>query len=154
MLRTSTRLCLRSSSSTLVSPKQEDSHAKSILSLKSSTEMFVYWHATAPKAWEMSFQAPSCGKPLFARSAQEAKRLCGSALSIYPYHGGHRKKDPAFLAEFDIVVTTYGIVQVPFVVFRSSWRLWLGGTISSVSRYTSSGHVYIGTLCLRGNLSC
>ena len=43
---------------------------------------------------------------------QEAKRLCGGALTIYPYHGGGRKKDPAFLAKFDIVVTTYGVVQV------------------------------------------
>lgn len=33
-------------------------------------------------------------------------------LSIYPYHGGNRKKDPNFLAKFDIVVTTYGVVQV------------------------------------------
>lgn len=43
---------------------------------------------------------------------QEAKRLCGGALTIYPYHGGNRKKDPEFLAQFDIVVTTYGVVQV------------------------------------------
>lgn len=45
-------------------------------------------------------------------SIQEAKRLCGGALTIYPYHGGNRKKDPAFLAKYDMVVTTYGVVQV------------------------------------------
>lgn len=92
--------------------------------------MFAYWHATVPKGWETYVPAPSCGKPLLARSAQEAKRLCGGALSIYAYHGGNRKKDPAFLAEFDIVVTTYGIVQVPFVAYPSSWRLRLDGTVS------------------------
>ncbi|CAM9341014.1 unnamed protein product, partial [Laminaria digitata] len=42
---------------------------------------------------------------------QEAKRLCGGALRIYPYHGGNRKKDPDFLSQFDLVVTTYGVVQ-------------------------------------------
>lgn len=43
---------------------------------------------------------------------QEAKRLCGGALTIYPYHGESRKKDPDFLAKFDVVVTTYGVVHV------------------------------------------
>lgn len=60
---------------------------------------------------------------------QEAKRLCGGALSIYPYHGGSRRKDPAFLAKFDMVVTTYGVVQVcwggPVAVTRFFvWKLW------------------------------
>ncbi|CAN0514492.1 unnamed protein product, partial [Scytosiphon promiscuus] len=41
---------------------------------------------------------------------QEAKRLCGGALTIYPYHGQGRSKDPSFLAKFDVVVTTYGVV--------------------------------------------
>ncbi|CAN0361869.1 unnamed protein product, partial [Hapterophycus canaliculatus] len=49
---------------------------------------------------------------------QEAKRLCGGALTIYPYHGGNRVKDPSFLANFDIVVTTYGVVQVRAAAFR------------------------------------
>lgn len=39
-------------------------------------------------------------------------RLCGGALTIYPYHGSNRNKDPNFLAKFDLVVTTYGIVKV------------------------------------------
>jgi len=29
--------------------------------------------------------------------------LCGGALTIYPYHGGGRKRGPAFLAKFDMV---------------------------------------------------
>lgn len=43
---------------------------------------------------------------------QEAKRLCGGKLKMYPYHGQGRNKDPEFLAKFDLVVTTYGVVQV------------------------------------------
>ena len=31
---------------------------------------------------------------------------------MYPYHGQGRNKDPEFLAKFDLVVTTYGVVQV------------------------------------------
>lgn len=38
--------------------------------------------------------------------------MCGGALCIYAYHGDYRKKDPEFLAKFDMVVTTYGVVQV------------------------------------------
>lgn len=43
---------------------------------------------------------------------QEAQRLCGEALKMYAYHGTGRKKDPQFLAQFDLIVTTYGVVQV------------------------------------------
>ncbi|CAM9246167.1 unnamed protein product, partial [Ectocarpus fasciculatus] len=76
----------------------------------------------APKSTSGAKKAPGkvvskgtlvvCKVSLVGQWVEEAKRLCGGALSIYPYHGSHRKKDPAFLAEFDIVVTTYGIVQV------------------------------------------
>eukprot|EP00904_Undaria_pinnatifida_P006227 jgi/Undpi1/2734/HiC_scaffold_14.g06112.m1 len=52
-----------------------------------------------------------CKLSLVGQWVEEAKRLCGGVLSIYPYHGGNRKKDPNFLAKFDIVVTTYGVVQ-------------------------------------------
>ncbi|CAM9658994.1 unnamed protein product, partial [Laminaria digitata] len=53
-----------------------------------------------------------CKVSLVGQWVEEAKRLCGGALKIYPYHGGNRKKDPNFLAQFDLVVTTYGVVQV------------------------------------------
>lgn len=55
----------------------------------------------------------SCDASIDLTGSQEAKRLCGGALTIYPYHGGNRSKDPSFLSKFDIVVTTYGVVQVP-----------------------------------------
>lgn len=54
---------------------------------------------------------------------QEAKRLCGGALTIYPYHGQGRKRDPAFLSNFDMVVTTYGVVQVGGYLLSLVFRL-------------------------------
>ena len=68
------------------------------------------------------FRAPDSCLPTRAcvycrRIWQEAKRLCGGALKIYPYHGSNRKKDPEFLAQFDLVVTTYGVVQVKSLFF-------------------------------------
>ncbi|CAM9694657.1 unnamed protein product [Ascophyllum nodosum] len=52
-----------------------------------------------------------CKVSLVGQWVEEAKRLCGGALKIYPYHGCSRKKNPKFLAQFDLVVTTYGVVQ-------------------------------------------
>ncbi|CAM9167625.1 unnamed protein product, partial [Ectocarpus sp. 12 AP-2014] len=76
----------------------------------------------APKSTSGATKAPGkvvskgtlvvCKVSLVGQWVEEAKRLCGGALSIYAYHGGYRKKDPALLAKFDMIVTTYGIVQV------------------------------------------
>eukprot|EP00903_Cladosiphon_okamuranus_P014611 g13549.t1 len=52
-----------------------------------------------------------CKVSLVGQWVEEAKRLCGGQLSIYPYHGGNRKKCPEFLAKFDMVVTTYDVVR-------------------------------------------
>ena len=41
---------------------------------------------------------------------QEAKRHITGATKLYAYHGGSRKRDPAFLSSQDIVVTTYEIL--------------------------------------------
>jgi SNF2 family DNA or RNA helicase len=54
-----------------------------------------------------------CPVSLVGQWMAEAKRLCGDSLSIYPYHGV-RRKNPYFLAQFDIVVTTYGVVGSDF----------------------------------------
>jgi SNF2 family DNA or RNA helicase len=51
-----------------------------------------------------------CAVSLVGQWVNEAKRLCGDKLSIYPYHGANRKRDPEALAKYDIVVTTYGVV--------------------------------------------
>ncbi|CAM9715351.1 unnamed protein product, partial [Ectocarpus sp. 12 AP-2014] len=64
-----------------------------------------------PGKWVSKGTLVVCKVSLVGQWVEEAKRLCGGALSIYPYHGGNRRKDPAFLAKFDIVVTTYGVVQ-------------------------------------------
>jgi len=36
------------------------------------------------------------------------------ALSIFKYHGGSRKRDPHALSSYDIVVTTYGVIDSEF----------------------------------------
>ena len=41
---------------------------------------------------------------------QEAKRHITADVSLYAYHGHSRKRDPAFLAKHDVVVTTYEIL--------------------------------------------
>ncbi|CAN0099467.1 unnamed protein product, partial [Ectocarpus sp. 4 AP-2014] len=64
-----------------------------------------------PGKWVSKGTLVVCKVSLVGQWVEEAKRLCGGALSIYPYHGSNRRKDPAFLAKFDIVVTTYGVVQ-------------------------------------------
>ncbi|KAG5178369.1 SNF2 family N-terminal domain-containing protein [Tribonema minus] len=52
-----------------------------------------------------------CAVSLVGQWVEEARRLCDNKLSIYPYHGGSRTKDPKKLAQYDIVVTTYGICE-------------------------------------------
>ena len=37
-------------------------------------------------------------------------KLSDPDIKIYAYHGGNRKRDVAFLAQQDIVVTTYSIL--------------------------------------------
>ena len=49
-----------------------------------------------------------CAVSLVGQWVDEAKRLCDNQLSIHPYHGSNRIRDPAKLAQYDIVVTTYG----------------------------------------------
>eukprot|EP00953_Heterococcus_sp_UTEX-ZZ885_P012986 7425-Heterococcus_DN1.PRE.2 len=49
-----------------------------------------------------------CAVSLVGQWVDEAKRLCDNQLTIHPYHGSNRIRDPAKLAQYDIVVTTYG----------------------------------------------
>ena len=37
----------------------------------------------------------------------QAKSKCTDSVKIYQYHGSNRNRDPKFLANQDIVVTTY-----------------------------------------------
>lgn len=52
------------------------------------------------------------------RSSSGARRggggiaLLGGGPVAVDHGGGVRRKDPAFLAQFDMVVTTYGVVQM------------------------------------------
>ncbi|CAN0153840.1 unnamed protein product [Scytosiphon promiscuus] len=64
-----------------------------------------------PGKWVSKGTLVVCKVSLVGQWVEEAKRLCGGALTIYPYHGQGRSKDPSFLAKFDVVVTTYGVVQ-------------------------------------------
>lgn len=47
-------------------------------------------------------------KPIISRSRE------GTPLKVYVYHGNSRKPDPAFLADFDAVITTYSTLAVEF----------------------------------------
>eukprot|EP00752_Nemacystus_decipiens_P018369 g16478.t1 len=77
---------------------------------------------TAPRATSGISRSPGavvskgtlvvCKVSLVGQWVQEAKRLCGGALTIYPYHGQSRNRNLAFLSKFDMVVTTYGVVQM------------------------------------------
>eukprot|EP00752_Nemacystus_decipiens_P018364 g16475.t1 len=67
--------------------------------------------AETPARWVSKGTLVVCKVSLVGQWVEEAKRLCGGALTIYPYHGQSRNRDPAFLSKFDMVVTTYGVVQ-------------------------------------------
>lgn len=47
-------------------------------------------------------------KPIIGRTRE------GTPLKVYVYHGNARKPDPAFLADFDAVITTYSTLAVEF----------------------------------------
>lgn len=52
-----------------------------------------------------------CAVSLVGQWVEEAKsKLTNPDIKIYAYHGGSRKRDPAFLAAQDVVVTTYTIL--------------------------------------------
>jgi len=56
-----------------------------------------------------------CPVSLVGQWAAEAKsKVKDEALSIYQYHGSSRKKDPKFLADHDVVVTTYATLGTDF----------------------------------------
>lgn len=42
---------------------------------------------------------------------EEAKHRLNQDLTVYMYHGGNRVRDPDKLKQFDIVVTTYGVIS-------------------------------------------
>ncbi|CAM9800879.1 unnamed protein product [Chrysoparadoxa australica] len=74
-----------------------------------------------------------CHVSLVGQWIEEAKRLCGDTLKIYPYHGGSRCRDASKLAGYDLVVTTYGILSaeerhkahMPTLMSLNFWRIVL-----------------------------
>ncbi|CAN0135201.1 unnamed protein product, partial [Ectocarpus sp. 8 AP-2014] len=103
----------------------------------------------APGKWVSKGTLVVCKVSLVGQWVEEAKRLCGGALSIYPYHGGGRKKDPTFLSQFDMVVTTYGVVQADgasnggFAPLRRIrwWRVVLDESHTIASSNSTTTHV-------------
>lgn len=51
-----------------------------------------------------------CPVSLVGQWTEEAKKLCGDTMKIAQYHGSSRIRDPAKLSQYDLVVTTYGIL--------------------------------------------
>jgi SNF2 family DNA or RNA helicase len=97
-----------------------------------------------------------CAVSLVGQWVEEARRLCNNTLTIYPYHGGSRIKDPKKLAEYDIIVTTYGIVEtdcrrmqegkVPPLQAIRFWRIVLdeSHTIKGSNQQTQAVNTLIG----------
>ncbi|KAF9502489.1 hypothetical protein BDN71DRAFT_1438114 [Pleurotus eryngii] len=50
---------------------------------------------------------PSQSTPQFGQNESKAQVHSGSSLRVYIYHGNARRPDPAFLSDFDAVITTY-----------------------------------------------
>ena len=48
--------------------------------------------------------------PLLLQSECDTHTLPGH-LSSFVYYGGDRDTDPAMLAQYDVVITTYGVLQ-------------------------------------------
>ncbi|CAM9694406.1 unnamed protein product [Ascophyllum nodosum] len=89
-----------------------------------------------------------CAVSLVGQWVEEANRLCGRTLKIYQYHGASRDKNPCFLSQFDLVVTTYGVVQadgrrnagLPPLRMIRWWRLVLdeSHTVNGISSASSA----------------
>lgn len=68
-------------------------------------------HATAQSMSQMSIsQTPSDVKP----EPKPTRLREGNPLRVYVYHGNARRPDPAFLADFDAVITTYATLASEF----------------------------------------
>jgi len=59
-----------------------------------------------------------CPVSLVGQWAMEAKSKCTDSVKIYQYHGSNRNRDPKFLANQDIVVTTYQTLGSDFSTKR------------------------------------
>lgn len=51
-----------------------------------------------------------CSVSLVGQWIKEAEKKLPDSVSLYAYHGQHRKRDPEFLASHDIIVSTYATV--------------------------------------------
>lgn len=63
---------------------------------------------TVPSTPSSSQTSDSDIKPVIGRIRE------GTPIRVYVYHGNARKPDPAFLADFDAVITTYSTLAVEF----------------------------------------
>lgn len=54
------------------------------------------------------------GGSSIAPTAEEFRSAGSDTLKVYVYHGASRKGDPNFLAQFDIVITTFSTLQTEF----------------------------------------
>ncbi|KAJ7099632.1 SNF2 family N-terminal domain-containing protein [Mycena crocata] len=66
--------------------------------------------ATASQAMTQALAQPS----MFVDDAKTSRIREGAPLRVYIYHGNARKPDPAYLADFDAVITTYATLASEF----------------------------------------
>ncbi|KAJ6627095.1 SNF2 family N-terminal domain-containing protein [Mycena sp. CBHHK59/15] len=59
---------------------------------------------------QMSLSQPS----MFVEDGKPTRKRDGAPLRVYIYHGNARKPDPAYLADFDAVITTYATLASEF----------------------------------------
>ncbi|TFK77265.1 hypothetical protein BDN72DRAFT_807909 [Pluteus cervinus] len=69
-----------------------------------------------PPASQSGFQAATSQAPTDVASGSKptARVRQGTALRLYVYHGNARRPDPAFLGDFDVVITTYATLASEF----------------------------------------
>ncbi|KAJ7654995.1 SNF2 family DNA-dependent ATPase [Mycena polygramma] len=66
--------------------------------------------ATPSQAMAQALSQPS----MFTEDTKQSRVRDGSPLRVYIYHGNARKPDPAYLADFDAVITTYATLASEF----------------------------------------
>lgn len=66
----------------------------------------------SPSPWSTPTSTPADVKPSVKPLTARVRE--GRPLRVYIYHGNARRPDPAFLADFDAVITTYSTLAVEF----------------------------------------
>ncbi|SJL05573.1 uncharacterized protein ARMOST_08933 [Armillaria ostoyae] len=78
-------------------------------------EVQVFGGGGGAAATALCSQPPSQGSLVDVKSETKPTRIRnGKPLKVYIYHGNARRPDPAFLADFDAVITTYATLASEF----------------------------------------